>query len=80
MWQSIKLLVAPKNIILSSRGPKPKHMLRSLNKVHFHFTPNVRTHQLVLFPMVQPVDDFQGPFNFQSHGSWFVFQKQKFPY
>ena len=56
-------------------GPKPKHMLWSLNIVHFQFTlvsqgPIYYMIGFLLLPMVWPVDNVQRPLDFQGHCSW----------
>ena len=75
---SIRLPWASNNITLSWWGPKPRHMLQSLNMVYFHFTLSLKTHRLqywvffFLFPIVWSLGDIQGPLDFHGHGSWFV--------
>lgn len=61
---SIKLPLAPRSVILPWWGPKPAHMLWSLNMTHFYFTlSNCRIG--FLFPTVRPLEC-------HGHGSWAV--------
>ena len=39
--------------------------------VHFQFTLSVYHNIGILFPVEQPLDDFQGLSNFHGHNSWF---------
>ena len=75
LYQALKLPLALGNIILPLRELKPKNMLWSLNKVHFHFTLSMWAYQLqveFLFLTIQPFEDFQEPLEFHGHGSWYV--------
>ena len=67
-WFNAALPLALLNITLQSwPGPKQEHMLWSLNMVHFHFTLNLRAHQLR-----QWISISRGPLEFHGHGAWYV--------
>ena len=59
--QSSTLSLAPTKIQLPWWWPEPEHMLRSLNMVHFCFTPSLGFHQLhsFVFPTIRLVS--RGP-------------------
>lgn len=72
--QSIELPSGLRNLTLSRWEPKPEHILWSINMAHIHFTLSFRAHQLFLFPMIWPSDNFKDPQFFHGRGSWYMYK------
>ena len=74
MWQSVKLPLASRNILLLWWGPKSVHMLQSLNMVYFHFTQSLRAHEKLqgwdFVSQAMALGWFPRPLDFHGHGSW----------